>query len=99
MPLYLYTCTVHGTLEVRRPLAEAGTPCPCPFCGQSTERIYTPPNIPRTPHWIREGLAREERSRHEPRIATREEMGLPPPAPESKPRWHRSHGRPWMIGH
>ena len=99
MPLYLYSCSQDGLFEIRRPLAEAASPLVCPWCGQPAQRVFTPPNVPRTPKWIAEGLAREERSRHEPRVVTREEIGLPSPDPEPKPRWHRAHGRPWMIGH
>lgn len=99
MPLYAYWCEIDGLLEIRRPLADAGAPLTCPYCGKLARRLFTPPNVPRTPKWIVEGLQREERSRHEPRVVSREELGLSSPEPESRTLWYRSHGRPWMIGH
>lgn len=99
MPLYEFACTVHGAFDVRRPFSQAAAPAHCPLCGQPARRVYTSPNVPRTPAWIAEGLTREERSRHEPRVATREELGYAPPDPERKPEYHVAKGRPWMISH
>ncbi|GBD16322.1 hypothetical protein HRbin26_01218 [bacterium HR26] len=99
MPLYEFTCPAHGPFELRRPFSQASAPAHCPRCGELARRVFTSPNVPRTPAWIVEGLTREERSRHEPRIATREEIGLPAYDPEAKPQYHVARGRPWMISH
>jgi len=99
MPLYEFACQVHGAFELRRPFSQASDPALCPRCGDLARRVFTIPNVPRTPAWIVEGLTREERSRHEPRVATREELGLPAPDPEGKPQYGVAKGRPWMISH
>lgn len=99
MPLYEFICSLHGTFEMRRPFDQAAAPAYCPCCGELARRVFTSPHVPRTPAWIVEGLTREERSRHEPRVATREEIGLPAYDPEAKPQYHVARGRPWMISH
>lgn len=93
MPLYQFVCEDHGPFEVRRPIAEAALPAPCATCARPAARVYTPPGLHTLPAAVREGLAREERSRHEPRIASRAEMEGGAPLRRS-----RRGSPPWALG-
>jgi putative FmdB family regulatory protein len=98
MPLYEFACEEHGVFEVRRPIGQAADPVPCVHCERPAARVFTPPLLRSLSPAVREGLAREERSRHEPRIASHAELGRSPAAEPPPPRWHTSRGRPWMLG-
>ena len=74
-------------------LVEAALPAPCATCARPAARVYTPPGLHTLPAAVREGLAREERSRHEPRIASRAEMEGGAPLRRS-----RRGSPPWALG-
>jgi putative FmdB family regulatory protein len=43
---YEYECrTCEERFDVERPVAEAGEPSDCPFCGQPAARVYSPPKF------------------------------------------------------
>ena len=46
LPRYDYACTACGErFDVERPMAEAGGPCPCPFCDAPARRVFTAPKL------------------------------------------------------
>ena len=46
LPRYDYECAACGErFDIERPMAEAGEPCPCPFCGAPARRVFTAPKL------------------------------------------------------
>ena len=46
MPRYEFACeTCEQHYDIERPMAEAGAPHPCPFCGQPSRRVFTAPRF------------------------------------------------------
>ncbi len=45
MPLYDYTCERCGSFEAQRHHTEAGTPAPCPECGEPGARQWSVPVV------------------------------------------------------
>lgn len=113
MPCYDYRCGEHGVFEVLATVAERAAARPCPQCGAPAARLIAaaPALLDMAPA-LREACARNERSRHEPRLHTghgaapdhRCDGGTDSPAGRkailladgSKVFPSR---RPWMIGH
>ncbi|MEN9249324.1 MAG: zinc ribbon domain-containing protein [Gloeomargarita sp. GMQP_bins_120] len=88
MPAYDFRCRACGEFEVWRSLAEVHLPVTCPTCGQTAQRVYTPPAVA-----LNGPLRLERREQPEPRLVQRQ-------TEPTKPRWRASTcGRPWMIGH
>lgn len=95
MSLYEFKCPRCGPFQVRRAFSDVGATTPCPVCGASATRVFSPPNLRRVPPAVAAALAREERSRHEPEVVHR--AGSEEPLATPQP--HRVHGRPWQVGH
>lgn len=46
MPRYEYACEAcEQHYDVERPMAEAGAPHACPFCGHASRRVFTAPRF------------------------------------------------------
>ena len=45
MPLYDYRCEECGTFSAFRKMSESVNPVDCEFCGESSPRIITAPNL------------------------------------------------------
>jgi putative FmdB family regulatory protein len=91
MPLYPFMCEGCGPFELARPVAEAGAAAACPSCGAGARRVYSPPGLALLAKPMRRALDREERSAHEPDVATTK-AGRPLP--------HRhSPAPPWVLSH
>ena len=97
MPLYEFRCEHCGPFECWRSQSEASAPIACPKCQAVAIRVYTTPGLIKTPTALYQALNRAEKSAHEPEVIRRE----PSTRTEEKPAQivHRSHGRPWLIGH
>lgn len=95
MPVYAFLCETCGSFEVRRPFSQASDPAQCPRCRAAATRLYTAPNVPRTPPAIASAMLRAEKSAYEPEVVRRSSGGDAGTAPTPQ----RSTGRPWMIGH
>jgi putative FmdB family regulatory protein len=93
VPLYAFHCESCGPFEEWRLLSDYSKPARCPRCDASATRVFTPPNLVRTPEPIRKARMLEEKSAHEPDVV----CGPLPGTKRHKP--HTAHGRPWMIGH
>jgi putative FmdB family regulatory protein len=89
--LYAFDCADCGPFELVRPMAEAGSPGPCPRCGAAARRVFTPPAVALLARPVRRALDREEKSAHEPDVAARK-AGRPMP--------HRHEPTPpWVLAH
>lgn len=113
MPFYDYRCREHGLFERLASVAECAEAGPCPRCGVLAVRVITaPPALLDMAPERREAFARNERSRHEPRLhAVGEEdsdhrCGDDPGSVVERRAILLADGskvfpsqRPWMIGH
>lgn len=45
MPLYTYTCRIHGEFEAWAKMAESDAPMPCPSCAEAAPRALARPMI------------------------------------------------------
>ena len=111
MPRYDYTCERCGPFKAWRPMSEYRAPSDCPGCGSAAPRAVTAPFLADMNPHSRIAHQRNERSAHEPRVASRGQLDrLGAQSPGGGGRHHRhghgSHGhhhrhsgRPWMIGH
>lgn len=104
MPLYDYHCTRCGDFRAWRRMSEAGDPLDCPSCDGPAVRAMVAPNLALMPGNTRIAHQRNEKSAHEPKVASRDSHQ--PQAGHSHGRGpghhHHGHGaggRPWMIGH
>ena len=70
MPLYSYECVRHGVFDTTRPMSRSGEDAPCPCCGRDSARVITAPQIFSMSTGRRQAAECNERSRHEPRVAT-----------------------------
>lgn len=70
MPMYEYECAAHGVFEQIRPIAQAREPSDCPECGGAAPRVISPPHLSAMPRAQVLARDRNERSRHEPRLAS-----------------------------
>jgi putative FmdB family regulatory protein len=71
MPIYEYECEQHGVFELQREMSLARAGGPCPECEQSCPRILSVPRIAAVSKQTRTAHERNEKSQHEPRVATR----------------------------
>jgi putative FmdB family regulatory protein len=91
MAIYAFTCTGCGPFELSRPMAEAAAAARCPSCGATARRVYTPPGLARLAAPLRGVLDAEDRSAHEPEVAS---------ARRGRPLPHRHEpSPPWVLSH
>jgi putative FmdB family regulatory protein len=70
VPLYSYECDRHGVFDLVRPMSRSAEDAPCPDCGLASGRLITPPQIFSMSANRRQAAECNERSRHEPAVAT-----------------------------
>lgn len=101
MPVYEYECDRHGLFEVLRPMAESAQPAPCPDCEVLAARVLSAPQVAVLARPARIAHERNERSRHEPRVASLPERDTkkPPTHGETRPLQRARGSRPWVIEH
>lgn len=68
MPLYEYSCSVHGSFDEFRPSSQCKEAIECPECGGPSARVLTVPHTRVLSHATRTGMERNEKSRHEPHV-------------------------------
>jgi putative FmdB family regulatory protein len=88
MASYLYRCERCGLWEVQRPIGTAESAEPCPTCGATSRRRYTPPLLSRTPTAVATALLRDEASRDTPQVTTAVPAAAARPVRQD-PRWSR----------
>lgn len=110
MPTYEYLCISCGPFEAGRRMAEAHLPNACPDCGEAAPRaILSPVNYAGMDPHRRTAMATNERSRHEPKVASQTHgKGCACCTPKASGA-ARADGtkavksfpaaRPWMISH
>lgn len=74
MAIYGYRCMQCADIEVAFPIGTAPATVPCPECGTTATRVFTPPMLNRTPAALSAAMQRAERSAYEPEVVT----SLPP---------------------
>lgn len=110
MPLYEYDCPGCGSFTAWGRMATAEAPAPCPRCGAAAPRAIASPAL-----GMERGRyhahARNERSAHEPAVATRGGTGEAahghhhhsPLDPRARRLVGDAHAhvsrRPWSVGH
>lgn len=74
MPLYDYKCAQHGHFQELAEMANHAKPAPCPQCGQLAGRVIRIPSaiLNMDPN-LRQAHDRNEKSRHEPLISTKDQ--------------------------
>jgi putative FmdB family regulatory protein len=99
MPLYEYDCEKHGVFESMQSMQHAERPERCPSCNRPAPRVLSAPRLACVTLNERVARDRNEKSRHEPRLAT------PPKAAANREKAERpalrsSHSsRPWVLEH
>jgi putative FmdB family regulatory protein len=96
MPLYEYDCTSHGVFETMHSMHDAGAPERCPSCGEQAPRVLSAPRVACVSANERKARDRNEKSRHEPRLARKPSS---PPKGERPALKASHHSRPWALGH
>ena len=91
MPVYVFTCTVCGRFEESRPMTRAGDAARCPLCREQARRVFTPPSLAALAGPVRQALAAQEASAHEPRVVD-QKRGRPLPHPHPT-----SPTPPWVL--
>ena len=91
MPIYAFACEACGEFDVTRGVADAAAPAACPTCGATARRVFSPPGLALLARPVSRVLALEEKSAHEPEVATKK-RGRPLP--------HRhAPTPPWVLEH
>lgn len=68
MPLYEYSCAVHGLFDEVRSFSESSAPCNCPQCGLESPRVISIPRLRSLDLTTVKAMDRNERSAHEPHV-------------------------------
>jgi putative FmdB family regulatory protein len=74
MPLYDYSCPDCGPFRAWTRMSEAEAPGRCPECGQRAQRSVAMPFLAMMNANTRIAHARNERSAHEPRVMSKQEL-------------------------
>ena len=108
MPIYEYECNGHGVFELERTLSESRLEGECPRCSTGCRRILSVPRLAALPQNTRIAHERNERSRHEPKLAVRGAGVHSPGSPHGQSHRHAASTggakryagpRPWVIEH
>jgi putative FmdB family regulatory protein len=100
VPLYEYECREHGVFDLVRSLSDWKSRGRCPRCENEAERILSAPAVSRMARSDVIAHDRNERSRHEPRVAERPAEPSPRAPPPAAPLLCSYNGpRPWAIEH
>jgi putative FmdB family regulatory protein len=94
MATYTYRCDADGRVDVRLPIGTAPATTPCPRCGDSAVRVFTPPLLGFADRGRMAVIDHAESTRYEPRVVSapagtrrkRTPMAPPNPAFRGLPR-------------
>lgn len=105
MPVYEYECAHHGVFELIKSVAQVREPGLCPSCEQPGQRLISAPLLSVMPRSQVIARDRNERSRHEPRVASSpgscSHAGPCNHGRQAKPGQLKTYKgkRPWVIEH
>ena len=115
MPLYGYNCVACGPFSAWGSMLGHDEPMACPACGQASPRMIAAPNLACASGSVRLAHERNERSAHEPRTVSHEQLHReggsrehghthanahrPPPSASRLGKNLRQSSRRSMIGH
>lgn len=107
MPLYDYACDDCGPFRDWQSMAQAEEPAVCPSCDGSAARSVTAPFIANMNPHNRIAHQRNEKSAHEPKQVSRQQLDKVGAKRSQGQSCHHGHGhahshsagRPWMLGH
>lgn len=94
MATYVYRCTGcpdRPVFEVVRSITEPTTSQPCPRCGSSGARVFTPPALGTTSPALHRAVDTAAASAETPQVVSAVPAGVPRP---SARRWHPATGAP-----
>ena len=74
MPLYGYSCVSCGPFSAWGSMLAHEEPMACPGCGQASPRMIAAPNLACASSNARLAHERNERSAHEPRVVSHEQL-------------------------
>ena len=89
MPLYEYRCQACGEFEAWRSMSQYNAPMNCPECDRAATKIFSAPNI----NLNSGSLSAIAKNSAEPRLVKQA------PREPTKPRYHSTCDRPWMVSH
>ena len=99
MPMYEYECATHGVFEALQSVKHAREPGSCPRCKRAAPRILSAPALAQVSGSERVARDRNERSRHEPRVAQKR-AGVARELRSGRPKLQASPSpRPWVLEH
>ncbi len=110
MAIYDYECTDCGVFTAMRPMAMSDKPCECPQCGTDSRRVFLRmPALANMDSGRRSAHATNEKSRHEPGLASKRHgsnCSCCKPNKSAATTATAANGaksfpgkRPWMISH
>ncbi len=110
MPIYGYDCEACGPFTDMQPMSRSSEPMPCPDCGKPAPRGISAPFIANMDPNNRIAHQRNEKSAHEPRVASGQPGGHSHGHDHGHSHGtrrntglgeglHNTHSRPWSIGH
>ena len=84
MATYVFRCADCAEFEVVQPMAEVRPTHPCPGCGHSSRRVFTPPALNTTSPGLHRATQAAEASAEAPQVVRSIPSGAPRPR---SPRW------------
>jgi putative FmdB family regulatory protein len=98
MPIYEYECAEDGVFELELSMKDSAKRARCPLCQGDASRIISLPTVARMARSDVKAHDRNEKNRHEPRVAGADAVRPKAKAPGSQ-EVAQPTGRPWMLGH
>ncbi|MFW6187108.1 MAG: FmdB family zinc ribbon protein [Actinomycetota bacterium] len=84
MATYVFRCPECSEFDVVQPMSAVGPTHPCPGCGRSSRRVFTPPALNTTSAGLRRAADTAEASAEAPQVVRSIPSG---PRRPSAPRW------------
>ncbi len=99
MPLYNYSCADCGPFRAWQSMSNAAEPVACPTCAGLAARMVSAPFVANMDPHNRIAHQRNEKSAHEPRVATHQMLHGQRRTAQHRHAHRHAPTRPWTIGH
>jgi putative FmdB family regulatory protein len=96
MATYVFRCADCSTFDVVQPMSAVKPTHPCPSCGRSSRRVFTPPALNRAAPGLVRATEAAEASAEAPQVVRSIPSGAPRP---SSPRWSPFTGASPVAAH